>query len=143
MAFLDSLNISGSALTAARLRMDIISQNIANQNTTRTEAGGPYRRKMVVYQTVEANFESMLKDEINKEVGGVKVAQIVEDQTPFTPVYNPSHPDADENGYVYMPNVDPVQETLDFMETTAMYNANLTALEAIKNMALKALEIGK
>ncbi|HHW45381.1 MAG TPA: flagellar basal body rod protein FlgC [Clostridiales bacterium] len=143
MAFLDSLNISGSALTAARLRMDIISQNIANQNTTRTEAGGPYRRKMVVYQAEEADFESMLQNKIDKKVGGVKVAQIVEDQTPFTPVYNPSHPDADENGYVYMPNVDPVQEVLDFMETTAMYNANLTALEAIKNMALKALEIGK
>lgn len=143
MAFLDSLNISGSALTAARLRMDIISQNIANQNTTRTEAGGPYRRKMVVYQAAEADFESMLQDKIDKKVGGVKVAQIVEDPTPFTPVYNPSHPDADENGYVYMPNVDPVQEVLDFMETTAMYNANLTALEAIKHMALKALEIGK
>jgi len=149
MAFLGSLDISGSALTASRLRMDVISENIANATTTRTDAGGPYRRKMVVYHCADTqadSFGSILHDKMDaaaKVPGGVKVEGIVEDTTPFTTVYDPSHPDADENGYVQMPNVDITKETLDMMAVTRAYSANINAFNAVKNMASKALELGK
>lgn len=148
MAFLDSLDIAGSGLTATRLRMDVISENIANASTTRTESGGPYRRQMVVYQSVEhQSFQQLLNSNVtnrsNTSKGGVKVQEIVEDQSDFTPVYNPSHPDADENGYVMMPNVDPIQEMIDMMAATRAYDLNLSAVNAIKSMASKALEIGR
>lgn len=149
MAFLSSLDISGSALTASRLRMDVISENIANASTTRTQSGDPYKRKMVVYQTADGNqsFENTLKsrmeDASQAVPGGVKVAGIVEDQTPSTPVYDPSNPDADEQGYVQMPNVDPVKEIVDMMAVTRAYSANISALDAVKSMASRALEIGK
>lgn len=149
MAFLSSLDISGSALTASRLRMDVVSENIANASTTRTENGGPYKRKIVVYQSADGNqsFEDALKNKIDgvsgAVPGGVKVAGIVEDQTPSTPVYDPSNPDADAQGYVQQPNVNPVNEVLDMMAVTRAYSANISALTAMKNMASKALEIGK
>jgi flagellar basal-body rod protein FlgC len=148
MAFLSSLDISGSALTASRLRMDVISENLANSSTTRTENGGPYKRKMVLYQSADGgqDFQSALQDRLegsSAAQGGVKVVGIVEDQTPSTPVYDPSNPDADAQGYVQMPNVDPVKEILDMMTVTRAYGANISALDAVKNMASKALEIGK
>jgi len=145
MAFLNSLSISGSALTATRLRMDVISENIANQNTTRTTNGGPYKRRMVVYEPISNDtFRSALQDRLgSNSAKGVRVAKIVEDQTPTTPVYDPQHPDADENGYVEMPNVDPIKETIDMMAATRAYDANITAFNAIKTMASKALEIGR
>lgn len=145
MAFLNSLNISGSALTATRLRMDVITENIANQSTTRTQNGTPYRRKMVVYRPIENNsFRSMFESGLTQtNAKGVKVSEIVEDQTDFKPVYNPEHPDADENGYVMMPNVDPIKETIDMMAATRAYDANITAFNAAKEMAARALEIGR
>lgn len=149
MAFLSSLDISGSALTASRLRMDVISENIANASTTRTDAGGPYRRKMVVYRSEDSaqdSFGSILNSEMDassQAPGGVKVEGIVEDQTPFNTVYDPSNPDANEQGYVQMPNVDVTKETLDMMSVTRAYSANINALNAVKSMAGKALEIGK
>lgn len=150
MAFLSSLNINASALTASRLRMDVISENIANATTTRTENGGPYRRKMVVYEPASNDdsnsFESMFNKSMNGasyQPQGVKVTGIVEDQTPFTLKYDPSDPDANAQGYVQMPNVDPIKETIDMMSVTRAYDSNLTALNAIKTMASKALEIGK
>lgn len=145
MAFLNSLNIAGSGLTATRLRMDIISENIANASTTRTENGDPYRRKTVVYQAVEGNsFSNILNNKLNdKQTAGVKVSAIVEDPSDFKYVYNPTHPDANEKGYVAMPNVDSTQEMLDMMSATRVYDMNINALNAIKSMASKALEIGR
>lgn len=147
MAFLESLDISGSALTASRLRMDVISENIANASSTRTPQGGPYRRKMVIYRSADSgqDFQSMLNGEMSSSQTpkGVEVAGIVEDQTPFTPVYNPSSPDANAQGYVQMPNVDVTKETLDMMAVTRAYSANINAFNAVKSMAAKALEIGK
>lgn len=141
MAFLSSLNISGSGLTASRLRMDIISENIANANTTRTDEGGPYKRKMVVYESIDdGSFGSMYEKELGT-AKGVRVSSIVEDDTEFTSVYDPDNPDADASGYVLMPNVDIVEETLDMMAVTRAYEANLTAFNAMKSMAAKALEI--
>ena len=147
MAFLSSLNISGSALTAERLRMDVVSENIANASTTRTENGGPYRRKMVVLEPAQqSTFRGMVEAKMNSgenAQGGVKVTKIIEDPSDFTPVYNPSSPDANAQGYVMMPNVDPIKETLDMMSATRAYDANLTAFNAVKGMAAKALEMGR
>lgn len=144
MAFLASLDISGSALTAERFRSDIILQNIANARSTRTDAGGPYRRKQVVFTERGANFASMLRNsEQNLVGGGVRATQVVESDRDFVPVYDPSHPDADEQGYVMYPNVNVTEERIDLMAASNIYNANLTALSVVKAMAMKALEIGK
>lgn len=146
MSFLSSFDISASGLTAERQRLDIAAENLANTNTTRTESGGTYRRKMVVLEevpstTFRTRFNSLLNRSAAK--GGVKVTQIIEDQRDLNPVYNPDHPDANEDGYVMMPNVDPVKETIDGMSATRSYEANITAFNAMKMMAQKALDIGK
>jgi flagellar basal-body rod protein FlgC len=148
MSFLDSLNIAGSALTAERLRMDIISQNIANRNTTRTQDGGPYRRKQVVFEERGLDFQAILDTKRSRTKaggggGGVRVSRIVESDAPFIPVYDPDHPDANEEGYVMMPNVNASEELIDFMAASRAYEANITAINIIKAMAMQALEIGK
>ncbi|MCI9271735.1 MAG: flagellar basal body rod protein FlgC [Dorea sp.] len=148
MSFLSSFDISASGLTAERQRLDIAAENLSNTNTTRTESGGPYRRKMVVLQevpstTFRTKFNNLLNRSTSAAKGGVKVTEIVEDQRDLNPVYDPDHPDADENGYVMKPNVDPVKETIDGMSATRSYEANITAFNAMKLMAQKALEIGK
>lgn len=146
MSFLDSFDISASGLTAERQRLEIAAENLANTNTTRTESGGTYRRKMVVLQEIpQTSFRSRFNSILNRTAskGGVQVTEIVEDQRDLNPVYNPDHPDADEDGYVMMPNVDPVKETIDGMSATRSYEANITAFNAMKLMAQKALEIGK
>lgn len=140
MAFLNSINIIGSALTAERFRSDIILQNIANQNTTRTESGEPYRRKQVIFQKREQSFSDALKKVTG---GGVRVTEVVESQEDFKPVYDPDHPDADEDGYVYYPNVNNTEEQVDLMDASRVYEANVSALSVVKAMASKALEIGK
>lgn len=150
MSFLNSLNISASALTAQRMRLDIAAENIANADTTRTEAGTPYRRKQVVFEAMEdqtPDFRTALSSRLHKnstqQKGGVRVSAIMEDQSDLKPVYNPQHPDANEDGYVMMPNVEILKETVDSMSATRSYEANITALNAIKQMASKALDIGK
>ena len=142
MSFLNSLNITGSALTAQRYRMDIISQNIANADTTKTDEGTPYKRQQVVLK--ERGFKEMLKGEMTtNDGGGVFVDKVVENENPFVPVYDPTHPHADENGYVMMPNVNKTEEMVDLMAASRAYEANITALSVVKAMAMKALEIGK
>ncbi|MCU9612109.1 flagellar basal body rod protein FlgC [Caldibacillus lycopersici] len=145
-----NLNITASALTAQRLRMDVISSNMANVDTTRGEyVDGqwiPYTRKSVVLQSKENSFSSFLNkamDSNTLNAGGVQVSKIVEDETPFEMVYNPEHPDANEDGYVQMPNVDPLREMVDLMSATRSYEANVTVFNASKGMLMKALEIGK
>mgnify|MGYP001202135874 CR=1 FL=1 len=144
MSLLDSMNIVGSAMTAERFRMDIALQNIANANTTRTASGEPYRRKQVIFQERAMSFSNLLEEEAAKvDGGGVRVTEIVESERDFVPVYDPAHPDADEDGYVWMPNVNTTEERLDLMAASTAYEANLTALSLVKSLALKALEIGK
>jgi flagellar basal-body rod protein FlgC len=144
-----NLNVTASALTAQRLRMDVISSNVANADSTRAEyVNGqwvPYRRKMVVLQEKGGQFSSFLNKAMNNsEAGkGVKVSKIVRDNSPFELVYNPDHPDANEDGYVQMPNVDTLQEMVDLVSATRSYEANVTVLNASKAMLTKALEIGK
>ncbi len=143
MSFFSSLDISKNALSAQRLRMDIISQNIANAETTRTEDGGPYIRQYVSFEE-RTSFKKMLGDENAKlQYEGVTVDSVKKDDAPLVPVYDPTHPDAGEDGYVMMPNVDKTIEMIDFMAATRAYDANVTILNGVKAMASKALQIGK
>ena len=144
MSFLDSLKIAGSALTAHRFRIDTVAQNLANINTTRTEDGTPYARKLVVLQERNASFANVLnKARKHRAGGGVEVQAVIESKDPFIPVYDPSHPDANADGYVMMPNVNTTEEQIALMAASRAYEANLTALNVVKTMAMKALEIGK
>lgn len=182
MAFLSSLDIAGSGMTAQKRRLDVIAENIANRDTTRTESGEAYRRKLSVFREVrprndvsgyvrgttqdqgrygrytsDATLQGrqdqgefyrylqqarVMNDGGTK--GGVMLTEVFEDrETPLVPVYDPNHPDADEEGYVMLPNVDTTVEMIDAMAATRSYNANISAFEAIKTMAKQALEIGK
>ncbi|WP_042471908.1 flagellar basal body rod protein FlgC [Bacillus ndiopicus] len=153
MTIFHSMNTTASALTAQRLRMDVISSNMANIDTTRAkQVNGewePYRRKTVTLTAKEGQFSNFLNVAMGKTekqgVGnGVKVSRIKEDnETPFKLVYDPTHIDADENGYVRMSNVDPLKEMVDLISATRSYEANVTVFNANKSMLTKALEIGK
>ena len=140
----NSINVSASGLTAERLRMDVISKNIANANTTRTVHGTPYRRQVVTFETKSEaqSFQHHLTNQMQK-FSGVEVTGIKEDQSPFKHVYEPGHPDADEQGYVLKPNVDIVTEMANMISATRAYEANVTSIDAAKNMAQRALEIGR
>ncbi|HHX55241.1 MAG TPA: flagellar basal body rod protein FlgC [Clostridiales bacterium] len=146
MAFFNGMNISSTGMTAQRLRMDTIAQNIANVNTTRDENGNVYRRKTVVFAEKNApNFRRVFASALGKPSGyGVKVTEIVEDnETPMTMAYDPSHPDADEEGYVSYPNVNTVTEMTNLIDASRAYEANVTAFNASKSITLKGLEVGK
>jgi flagellar basal-body rod protein FlgC len=152
LGWMDSMGISASGLTAQRLRMDVISSNIANAQTTRTPEGGPYRRQMVVLSPVYSpnNFQDSLQQAMQPTsftgpsgVGqGVAVAGVVKDNSPFQMVYDPSNPDA-VNGYVQMPNVDISTEMVDMVSASRAYEANVTAFDAAKQMTMTALSLGK
>ncbi len=131
-------DISASGMTAERLRMDTIANNLANANTTRTARGGPYRRQMVVFEERLAQASGY-----GLRGNGVRVSRIVEDNDPPRLVYDPHHPDANEQGYVEMPNVNIVTEMVDMITASRAYEANVAALNAAKAMALKALDIGR
>ena len=146
MGMFSILEISASGLTAERLRMDIISSNIANANSTRTETGGAYQRRVPVFATI-------LESEMNKGSGGstatarvpkgVKVVGVAVDNSPFKLIYDPDHPDANEEGYVEMPNVDVVKEMVDLITASRAYEANVQVINAYKSAAARALEIGR
>lgn len=143
MSTFNTFRISASALTAERLRMDTIANNLANAETTRTPEGGPYRRQMPVFASV-LNQAAQSPFSRKGQVGqGVRVVGIVSDNTEPRLVYDPQHPDANGDGYVEMPNVNVVQEMVDLVSATRAYEANITALNAAKTMAQKALEIGR
>lgn len=151
MAFLGTMNIVGSGLTAQQLRLDIISENITNMSTTRTENGeGPYRRKMVVFEAESGrnNFRMAMATAMGasnrgtENAGGVKVTEIVEDESDFPISYDPTHPDANEQGYLEMPNVILVKEITDAMAATQAYSANVTAFSTLKSVLARGLELG-
>jgi flagellar basal-body rod protein FlgC len=135
--------ITASALTAQRMRMDIISNNVANSETTRTEEGGPYQRQQVVFEAGMVQ-EGVAPTNTNRyENAGVKVAEILADDSPGHRAYDPSHPDADEDGYVEYPNVNIATEMTDMLSATRSYEANITVFNALKTMVSKALDIGR
>jgi flagellar basal-body rod protein FlgC len=149
MGMFDALNVSATGLTAERLRMDVTAENLANAQTTRGADGQPYRRKEVVLAEVQGGgFGSQLAKAIGAggsgagaQPGGVEVAGITQDQTPGKLVYDPGHPDADANGYVRMPNVDTVAEMVDLISASRAYEANVTAMNAAKQMFTKTLDL--
>ncbi len=153
MAFLNSISIVGSGLTAQQLRLDVVGENVTNSQTTRTEAGGAYRRKMVVFQAQEGRDDfrramaraasGLTPPHPSAAQGGVQVTQIVEDPSPLKLVFDPTHPDANEEGYVELPNVDMVKEMTDAMAASQAYSANVTMLNTMKSVIARGLEIGK
>jgi len=145
MQIFRSMDIAASGLTAERLRMDIIANNIANVTSTRTKDGGPYRRQIPVFAPREAESFSAVLNRTQSQMSseGVRVVGITKDAAPYKKVYNPHHPDADKDGYVNMPNVDTVTEMVDMISASRSYEANVTVINAAKSMALKALEIGR
>jgi len=137
-----SIETSASGLTAERFRLDLIASNLANAETTRTETGEPYRRKVALFAPRNARYS--FRDVLGAQMSsgqGVQVVGVAEDQSPFKRTYMPGHPDADSEGYVTYPNVDVVTEMVDMMMATRAYEANVTAIEAAKSMAQKALEL--
>ena len=152
MAFLSSMNIVASGMTAQQLRLDIVGENVTNSTTTRVEDGeGAYRRKMVVFEaeTGRDGFRRAMARASsgmvpnNQVPGGVRVAQIVDDPSPMKLVYDPTHPDANEDGYVEMPNVDMVKEIADAMAATQAFTSNVTMFNTMKTVVTDALQIGK
>lgn len=145
MAIFTAFDISGSGMSAQRLRSDIISQNLANVNSTSSQDGEAYRRKTVVFAEKDATaFSDILLSTAGNVGSGVKVTRVIEDyKTPMNKVYDPAHPDADEDGYVTYPNVNVVTEMTNLIDASRSYEANVTAFNASKSMALKGLEIGK
>ena len=154
MAFFSSMNIVGSGMTAQQARLDVISENITNMNTTRTESGGAYRRKITVMQaeTGKNGFREAMSRAARRghaisnrgyeQAGGVKIVEIAEDETELPVVYDPTHPDANEEGYVEMPNVTLVKEVTDAMAASQAFNANVTAFNALKQVVQRGLDIG-
>jgi len=142
MDLFTTFHVSGSALKAHRIRLNTISSNLANVETTSTPEGGPYKKKSVYFESRPLSFKEHLDGNLRNAVQGVEVTRILEDQEPPQMVYNPSHPDADAQGYVEMPNVSVIKEMVDMMSATRSYQANVTTIKSAKRMALKALEIG-
>lgn len=147
MSLLSALNIAASGLTAQRQRMEVISSNLANANTTRTEeGGGPYRRKDLLFesQAISQSFSSALTGALEDETAkGVRVVGVYEDDAPFIRRYDPGHQDADEEGYVLMPNVNPITEMVNLISATRSFEAGAQSMSAIKEIAQKSLELGK
>ena len=138
-----TFKIASSALQAQRTRLNTISSNMANAETTSTPEGGPYKKKSVYFESAPLPFNGHLQNSMEKGIKGVKVTKILEDEKPPQRVYNPSHPDAGNDGYVEMPNVNVLKEMVDMMSATRSYEANTTTIQSAKRMALKALEIGR
>ena len=145
MNFFDSIQTSLSGLTAQRVRMNVVSSNLANTNTTRTETGGPYVRKEPVFaaKSVESNFGEILNTELGGNLAEVGVVDIVNDTRKPILKYDPSHPDANKEGFVSLPNINTMEEMVNMMTASRSYEANVTVISTSKNMVLKALEIGR
>jgi len=145
MNYLNAFRISASGMTAQRLRMNIATSNLANINTTRTRNGGPYRRKDVVFesQPLPSSFRNALQSSMSRKLSEVKVSGIIEDPRPPVSKYDPQHPDADSKGYIKVPRINLMEEMVNMMSATRSYEANVTAIKATKDMAQKALEIGR
>ncbi|MBN2125241.1 MAG: flagellar basal body rod protein FlgC [Deltaproteobacteria bacterium] len=145
MDLIQTIDIAAEGMTAQRTRLNVISANLANAHTTRTKDGTPYRRKTVIFEAVPVRspFHRHLRNAMDNELYGVRVREIAPVKGEFKRLFDPSHPDADENGYVYLPNVDYVSEMVSMLNASRSYEANASAIKTAKEMALKALEIGR
>jgi len=141
---LTAIKISASGLAAQRTRLNVLSSNLANANSTKNAEGtGPYKRKDPIFQEISAEDFDKHLDRASKNLSGVKVTDVVEDQSPGARIFDPNHPDADQDGYVMMPNVNPVTELTDIMTTSSSYEANVSAIRSARDMISAALSIGR
>jgi len=145
MDLLTALKVSSSGLSAQRTWMNVLAENLANINTTRTQDGGPYKRKTVIFEAVPSgsDFDQLLTQFIDGSVSEVKVADIVNDGRDFREVFDPSNPDANEKGIVLYPNINVVEEMVNMLTAARSYEANTSVIKSIKSMALKTLDIGR
>lgn len=145
MNLLSAISVSASGMSAQRERTQLLVENIANSDTTRTPDGGPYRRKDVVFASdpSSAEFSSMFEDQLNGEVQGVRVAGVIQDTKPPDRRYMPGHPDADAEGYVSFPRLNPAEDMVDLMGAQRSYQANVSAISAVKDMIQKSLDLFK
>lgn len=144
MDLIKCIDIAASGMSAQRTRLNVISMNLANSNTTRTAKGGPYRKKTVIFETVPASsFNEQFLDALERRIQGVKVTKIEDVSGEFKKIFDPAHPDADEKGYVYLPNVNLVEEMVKMLNANRSFEANASAVRAAKEMALRALDIGR
>ena len=143
MDIFTAIQVSASALSAQRTRLNVISSNLANVGTTRTPEGGPYRKQDVVFRSSENIFDRQLQGAMQAGVTGVEVAEIRPNDRSFRTIYQPGHPDADANGMLVLPNINVMEEVVDMMTATRTYEANVSAIKSAQRMALKALEIGR
>ncbi|ABA88443.1 flagellar basal body rod protein FlgC [Syntrophotalea carbinolica DSM 2380] len=143
MDIFTAMQVSASALSAQRTRLNVISGNLANVGTTRTPEGGPYRKRDVVFQSSQNMFEDHLQQAMDTNVQGVEVSRIQPNSRDFRTVYQPGHPDADENGMLTLPNINVMEEVVDMMTAMRSYEANISAIKSAQRMATKALEIGR
>jgi flagellar basal-body rod protein FlgC len=140
-----ALDIGASGLTAQRAQLNVISMNMANIRTTKTEAGGPYQRKSVSFEAtpVYSPFDQAMQDQLNRNLEGVKVLGVIRDERPFKQVYDPGHPDANDQGYVFYPDINVVEEMANMMQAMRGYESNVQTIESAKRMFQKALTIGQ
>lgn len=145
MDLLKCMDIAASGMNAQRTRLNVIAMNLANANTTKTQNGTPYRRKTSIFQTapISESFQDELNNSLDNKVYGVEVSKIVSVPGDLKKIFDPSNPDADKNGYVYMPNVNLVEEMVNMLNANRSYEANASAIKTAKDMALQALNIGK
>ncbi|NIQ03833.1 MAG: flagellar basal body rod protein FlgC [Nitrospinaceae bacterium] len=145
MDFMTSMKIGASGLTAQRMRMDTIASNLANIETTRTPEGGPYKRKDVIFaaRPLDNQFSAALNRELAEQIRQVTVTDVVEDQSPPNLVYNPNHPDANEDGFLALPNINLMEEMVNLINATRSFEANVQSVNAAKAMALRAIDLGR
>ncbi|OIQ52161.1 Flagellar basal-body rod protein FlgC [Pseudodesulfovibrio hydrargyri] len=145
MDIMTALDIGASGLSAQRAQLNVISMNMANIRTTKTEAGGPYQRKSVSFEAtpVYSPFDQAMQDQLNRNLEGVKVLGVIRDERPFKQVYDPNHPDANDQGYVFYPDINVVEEMANMMQAMRGYESNVQTIESAKRMFQKALTIGQ
>ena len=145
MNLMTAMDVSATGMVAERIRLNVISMNLANAKTTKTKTGLPYQRRTVIFRSSPMGrpFQQHLNEQLGDHIQGVKVVRIEKRGGDFKQIFDPNHPDADANGYVRYPNINMVEEMVNMLEATRSYEANVTAVKAAKNMALKALEIGR
>ena len=145
MDLIKTIDVAASGMTSQRTRLNVISMNLANANTTRTSEGTPYRRKTAIFETIPVGnaFHHQLQSAMNSQIYGVKVREILPVAGDFKKIFDPSHPDADQNGYVFLPNVNLVQEMVNMLNANRGYEANAAVIKAAKEMAMRAMEIGR
>jgi len=143
MDFFSAMEIVSSGLTAERVRLNVTASNLANANTTRTEEGGPYQRRDPMFKATNVAAKSGFQDQLDGVLKGVEITEIVKDESPPRLVFDPKHPDADEEGYVSLPNVNMVEEMVNMVMASRAYEAGVTAMKSVKDMANKALQIGR